>query len=672
MITIRKLPSIIYLLILVLCTVSSTMAASFSADMVMEKNGKTETGKIYLLNQYYRLEVLEDGKPMAIIADKERNVHCVLNIEEKVFFEISSDNFGVLSKDPFKGSEYMVSKYGSKVEGTEKINGINCEKQEVVAQGTKIHSRWFSNDLKFPVKLISYQGKQASYVTELKAIKNVDLQMDLFKPPADFKQVEEPGAAEKRKRETESKNEAALSGLTTVETSQVPCYVKIAAGGELRVPIDTDREAYLTIVNEAEGESVYTLWEYQNGKPRKDFEAEPSRLERKGHRKTWEFNDKFRQNTPSRLANELRIKAEKGLIYANLRQKGVDRTDVYNGGGWQTDADADPKRPLTVRITGDNPFGDQTTGEFWLRYEAGGTSKGISFTVKTGKTRTWDYPADKGVKTVAVSISKGDGRAKIILIQPPVPKKAAPKQATVKKAPKPTYTPKAKAVTQFTVTEPYGTSKPLTPGKDLGITVTGVSGAAKGNVELFSDSKKTKKIDQFGFTLKKNQVKSHFVSGDNHMVWARVWVSKGSFKVKLDQSPNAKPAPAPEKKAGAAKPAPAPKVTKSIAAASGADGQTASSGMILNGEVPLYKGARVIKTKSYGGNATAELQATATPQELVDFYKQAMSAKGWETGMAMVQGNMGVLQLKRAGVQLMIKAQGQGQTSKVSMALMGQ
>ena len=156
------------------------------------------------------------------------------------------------------------------------------------------------------------------------------------------------------------------------------------------------------------------------------------------------------------------------------------------------------------------------------------------------------------------------------------------------------------------------------------------------------------------------------------MVWSRVWVSKGSFKVKLDQSPNAKPASAPEKKAGAAKPAPVPKVTQSIAAASGAGEPTASSGMILNGQVPLYKGACVIKTKSYGGSATAELQATATPQELVDFYKQAMTAKGWQAGMAMVQGNMGVLQLKKAGVQLMIKVQGQGQISKVSMALMGQ
>jgi len=671
MITIRKLTSIIYLLILVLCTVSSATAASFSADMVTEKNGKTETVNFYLLDPYYRMEVLEDGKPIVIIADREKNVHRFLNMEEKVFFEIPSDDFRILISDPFKASEYMVSKYGSQVEGNEKINGINCERQAVIVQDSKIHSRWFSKKLKIPVKLVSYDGKKTSYVTELKNIREVDLQKELFAPPSGFKQVEESGAAEERKREKLRKAEEALPGLIAVKTIQVPCYTKIAGGGELRVQMDTDRRAYLEITNQVKGESEIIILPYCNGKPSECRYETTWKLKGKGDRSSFDFNDDFAQRAESYLVGEVRIKATKGLVYALLRQSGEDRKDSYNSGG-QTDHGNDPKRPLTVRITGDNPFGDKTTGKFLLVYGKDRKSDKIPFTLTTGETQTWDYPADNGVQEVIVIISKGDGRAKISLIQPPVPKKAAPKQATVKKAPKPTYTPKAKAVTQFTVTEPYGTSKSLTPGKDLVITVTGVSGTAKGNVELFSDSKKTKKIDQFGFTLKKNQVKSHFVSGDNHVVWARVWVSKGLFTVKLDQSPNAKPAPAPEKKAGAAKPAPAPKVTKSIAAASGAGEQTASSGMIFNGEVPLYKGARVIKTKSFGGNATAELQATATPQELVDFYKQAMTTKGWQAGMAMVQGNIGVLQLKKAGVQLMIKAQGQGQTSKVFMALMGQ
>ena len=178
----------------------------------------------------------------------------------------------------------------------------------------------------------------------------------------------------------------------------------------------------------------------------------------------------------------------------------------------------------------------------------------------------------------------------------------------VKKAPKQKYAPKAKAVTQFTVTHPTGTSKPLTPGMDLVITVTGVTGAAKGTVELFSDPQKTKKIDQFGFTLKKNQLKSHFVSGENHVVWARVWVYKGAFKVKLDQSPNAKPVPAPEKQAIAAKPAPPPEANPAAATLSGTGQSKPSNGLILNGEAPLMPGAKVIKEIAYGMNGTPTME----------------------------------------------------------------
>lgn len=52
--------------------------------------------------------------------------------------------------------------------------------------------------------------------------------------------------------------------------------------------------------------------------------------------------------------------------------------------------------------------------------------------------------------------------------------------------------------------------------------------------------------------------------------------------------------------------------------------------------------------------------------------KSETVTKGWQPGLPMVQGNVGVLQLTKNGGQLMIKAQGRGQISKVSMALMGQ
>ena len=92
----------------------------------------------------------------------------------------------------------------------------------------------------------------------------------------------------------------------------------------------------------------------------------------------------------------------------------------------------------------------------------------------------------------------------------------------------------------------------------------------------------------------------------------------------------------------------------------------------MNGEVPLYNGARIVKAKRYGGTVMAELEAAATPAEVVEFYKQAMSAKGWETGMVMVQGNQGVIMLKKSGSQLVIRADAQGTSSTIVMTLISQ
>jgi len=648
----------IYLLVHVFFTASSAMAASFTADLVTTAKGKTKTEKFYFMDPYYRMEVLEYGKPMAIIADRKKNVHLFLQFEEKVFFEIPSDDFRILTNDPFKASDYMVSKYESKVEGTEKINGIKCERQVVTAQNKKIHARWVSHALKFPVKCVSYDGDKAINTAELRNIRKTNLKMDLFTPPAGFKQGEDPAAAAKRKREKLRKAEEALPGLTGVKTTQVPCYVKIAAGGELHVQMDTDRKAYLNITNQAKGESEITIFHYRNGKPIGNYPASTKKIGSSPFPETWDYNDEFEQKTESFLVDELRIKVEKGLVYALMTQQGPNRKDSYNSAG-QTDHNADPKRPLTLSITGDNPFGDQTTGKYWLKYENGGRSDAIPFTVETGGTLSWDYPSDKGIKALSVSIRKGAGRAKITLIQPPYPKKPAPKKTAVKKTSKAKYTPKAKPVTQFTVTHPYGTGKPLTPGKDLVITVTAISGQSSGDIFLYNDRTKSNKIDEFKFKLKKKQVKSFSVSGENDVGWAAVWVHDGSFKVKLDQYPGAKAAPAPK---------PTQKPAAPVASAAPAP----ANDTILNGKVLLMNGAKVLKTKTYGPNSQADLEVPATPQEVVDFYKQVMTEKGWKPGMSMVQGNMGVLQLMGSSGQLIIKAKGQGQTSKITMALMGQ
>lgn len=116
----------------------------------------------------------------------------------------------------------MAKKYESRKEGLENINGMECEKQMVLADKEIIHAAWISKKLNYPIKLVTYyEGKERS-VCELKNIKPGNLPKNMFKPPADFKQKEDPAAAEERKREEQRKAEEALPGITKTASARVP------------------------------------------------------------------------------------------------------------------------------------------------------------------------------------------------------------------------------------------------------------------------------------------------------------------------------------------------------------------------------------------------------------------------------------------------------------------
>ncbi len=116
--------------------------------------------------------------------------------------------------------------------------------------------------------------------------------------------------------------------------------------------------------------------------------------------------------------------------------------------------------------------------------------------------------------------------------------------------------------------------------------------------------------------------------------------------------------------------APLPKTGGDKGASVGTSEQETGGGELLNGEAPLYPGAKVLKEKTFGPNSTADLEAPAGPEDVINFYKKALSAKGWKPGMSMAQGPLAVIQLKKGASQIMIKATGTGQKSMVNMVLM--
>jgi len=633
-------------------------AASFCADLVETKKGRTQTSRFFLLDDQYRLDVVDEGRNLTILVNRKSGKTKILIPDEKEYLEIKNSSFRSAMNNPIEAYNLIRKDYESRTSGMETIAGIKCEKMIFSDGGKDIMTAWVAKSYGLPIRIVNPENSDRA---ELKNIKEVRIDKAKFQVPAGYTEQEDP--ARKRDRE-----EAALSLLTSTATGKAPWTRRIGPSGEMRVAVDKEKSVRIEFENITNDESVFTIKGFRAGQPI-TLVCRQTSFSLKGK---WRRDECLVGN--HNQADEISIIVEKGKILAHVfaRESSFSHEDktesffILTGiKGLKKAVRINPKRKLRLSITSDSQDGTESGIKvaFYKDEDHKDKVDETDVVLKNGQNKIWDYPVENGIKSVSIEVAKGGG-AQVILEQPvQVKKDASAKKQTIKKASKQKYKPKV--VDKFTVAHPSGTSRPLTPGKNLAIIVTGISANASGTIDLYTDRKKSKKIDTFIFKLKKKQTETHFIPGSKQVGWTTVWVHKGSFKVKLDQSPGAKAAlKTPKKKP--IKPSPS---GKGKAAPSGTGNQTTADSTIFNGAVPLMPGAKVLKKTIMGASGRVDLEIQATPEEVVNFYKKTMTAKGWQAGMAMNNGAMGVLQLAKGKSQIMLKAKGNGQKSIVNLAL---
>jgi Ca-activated chloride channel family protein len=90
---------------------------------------------------------------------------------------------------------------------------------------------------------------------------------------------------------------------------------------------------------------------------------------------------------------------------------------------------------------------------------------------------------------------------------------------------------------------------------------------------------------------------------------------------------------------------------------------------IFGGAVPLYKGAEVTKTSTTDSVQQVELLSETSPEEIINFYKQAMAAKGWQVLTAVARGNTATAAFQKGNAQLVIGAQKRDVGTVVSLTM---
>ena len=86
-------------------------------------------------------------------------------------------------------------------------------------------------------------------------------------------------------------------------------------------------------------------------------------------------------------------------------------------------------------------------------------------------------------------------------------------------------------------------------------------------------------------------------------------------------------------------------------------------------DIPLIDGARIVKEKQFQGSGRFEFEVDIPPSEAVEFYHQAMQAKGWPAGRVMSTVKASVLMLMRRGDMVTVKAEDKGDRTYVILSV---
>jgi hypothetical protein len=427
---------------------ASASAAQFTADVNQRLHGTDLTGKIFVKGEKYRLEQQDDKKRrMFIIVDQKANLTIVADPAEKNFMETPSQGMVSLMNDPLQSARYMEEKQNKIFLGDEIISGFKCKKIKYEAQGKELMTVWKSEKLGFVLKLM-LPDKKKSFL-QLNNIKEGPVDEVLFHAPPGFAKKEDP--AKKRERE-----EAALSAITRTVRGVAPWARRIGPGGEIRARVDSNKSVRFKIENRIKEESVFTISAFRKNQPIKmDIE------------KTYSLKGKGRKVEPllgmQNRADEVSVKVKKGKIIAEImvEESPFDRDKIKSFFIMTGIRDSvkgvylEAGRLLRLKIAGDSQ--DASESKVKVSFYKGSYKDKIDqaeVVLKNGQSRSWEYPMDKGIKTVDFKVAKRGGVK--VRIEQPAPKKAA----ASKKAPKIVRTkssrPAGKSVSKTSGGKPSG------------------------------------------------------------------------------------------------------------------------------------------------------------------------------------------------------------------------
>ena len=175
----------------ILVLTGSSIAAEFSADLLLKQAGETITGKVYVKGDKTRQEYVQRGEKQVMIFRFDKELMWVLMPSEKIYMEMSSQERAAY--DP-RLDQKIGDMAVQKNLGKETVNGYVCDKYQYSYNDKSMGTvtQWVAKKLNYPIKS-EYKSPSGYMLTEYKNIKEGPVANSLFEIPGDYAEMSIPG-----------------------------------------------------------------------------------------------------------------------------------------------------------------------------------------------------------------------------------------------------------------------------------------------------------------------------------------------------------------------------------------------------------------------------------------------------------------------------------------------
>lgn len=383
-----------------------SLAAEFTAELYVSTPAERINVTLSVKDNLYLLKQLEGDFRILAIVNRLSGITTALNPEEKQYKKLKSPESAFLN--PIEAWENFAAQLEGKAAGTEMVGGYTCEKQTYSHPGQTeiVMEVWTSTQLGHFIKQV-IKASNGENTLELKNIKEGPLDDSLFAIPAGYTEFVEPA----------QQTPSPPSSITTAVTVAAPTGRRIAAGGKLKIAVNPAADVTVSMRNDFDDKSVWTLVPFKHGKELS------SRAKSFSQAKKWaEEKAEFTSFVdPNSMPDTIVIQVEEGLVSAVVEQTEAagEVRDYYVRAPAAHGLGMKPGTASSIMITGDSQEGSLAAGK--LTVDRTGTKEGretISFAVGNNETKSWTFT--KEVKVGPLKIDQG--AVKVHIEQPPVKK----------------------------------------------------------------------------------------------------------------------------------------------------------------------------------------------------------------------------------------------------------